>query len=99
MFNMSAVNALRSANNLSVIPPGDPKSHDIASLLALPGMDAKALWLETAHSRPNVVKEVIKREWEKYPGSFEVSLFCCLCNLLCVKSIAKTSLKKPSQSI
>mgnify|MGYP000300712558 CR=1 FL=1 len=33
-------------------------SQDIASLLALPGMDAKKLWRKTAHERKQLVKEV-----------------------------------------
>ena len=63
MFNMSAVNALRASHNLSGATEPAKKSgkaakDDIASLLDLPGMDAQKLWMETAHSRPNVVKEV-----------------------------------------
>ena len=56
MFNMSAVHRLRRQHGL---PDDDSAaSQDIASLLALPGMDAMTLWNQTAHDRRQLVKEV-----------------------------------------
>ena len=47
------------------------KSDDIASLLALPNMDAHKLWNLTSHSKQSMIKEVgIRPSWYKYLLNF-----------------------------
>jgi len=58
VFNLSAVEELRMRFNLSSPVAVGGRKDDIASLLVIPGLDADALWRETAHDRHVMIKEV-----------------------------------------
>ena len=56
-FNMTAMESIRErSRHHHRIFTG--KSDDIASLLALPNMDAHKLWNLTSHSKQSMIKEV-----------------------------------------
>jgi hypothetical protein len=71
---MTAMTSLRenSRHHHKIFSSG--KTGDIASLLALPNMDAHKLWMLTAHTKPAVIQEVgVKKA--RYYQSTDISFF------------------------